>query len=340
MIVMNWLDDVSEDLRDKLTKQDHPAWTPPMLATLTNDPFSDEDWIYERKLDGQRLLAFRNRQNVRLMSRNRKPNTARYPEVSEALLKMPSNDFIVDGEIVAFDGDVTSFSKLQPRMQIDDPEKARKSGVAVFYYIFDLLHLDGYDVTRLPLRARKKLLRRVFRFDEPIRFSSHRNSDGLKFLDEACRSGWEGLIAKRAASPYRHSRSSDWLKFKCSNEQEFVIGGYTDPQGARIGFGALLIGYYDDGKLRYAGKVGTGYDDRILKRLHGKLLSLERKTSPFSAADLPTKHVHWVTPRLVAEVGFTEWTGDGKLRHPRFFGLRDDKSPKDVVRERANTPML
>lgn len=330
---MSWMEDLSDELRGRLNEQDHPEWTPPMLATLTHDPFSDEEWIYERKLDGQRLLGFRNGSDVHLMSRNRKSNTGRYPEVAEALSRMSSTDFIVDGEIVAFDGNVASFSKLQPRMQINDAESARKDGVSVFFYLFDLLHLDGYDVTGLPLRERKKLLKKTFQFGGPIRYTSHRNADGLTFLDEACKTGWEGLIAKRADAVYQHSRSPDWLKFKCSNEQEFVIGGYTDPQGTRAGFGALLIGYYDEGILRYAGKVGTGYDDETLERLHRQLSALERQSPPFAGDGLPKKGVHWATPKLVAEIGFTEWTRDGKLRHPRYLGIRDDKSPEDVVRE-------
>ena len=332
---MSWTDDLSEGLRIRLEQQAQPEWTSPMLATLTREPFSDDDWIYERKLDGQRLLAFRSGSNVRLYSRNRKLNTGRYPDVAESLATMPSDDFIVDGEVVAFDGNVSSFAKLQPRMQINDAHKARADGVSVSFYLFDILHLDGFDVTALPLRDRKALLRKYFRFDDPIRFSAHRNADGLKFLDEACRSGWEGLIAKRADAPYTHGRSADWLKFKCSNEQEFVIGGFSDPQGARVGFGALLIGYYENGTLRYAGKVGTGYDDDTLIRLRKQLSALERKTAPFADSKLPKKGVHWVTPKLVAQVGFTEWTSDGKLRHPRYLGLRDDKAAKEVVREDA-----
>lgn len=332
---MGWTDDLSEGIRLTLKKQDQPDWTSPMLATLTRDLFSNDDWIYERKLDGQRLLAFRSGSNVRLLSRNRKLNTGRYPDVAEALATMPSEDFIVDGEVVAFDGNVSSFSKLQPRMQINDAHKARADGVSVYFYLFDVLHLDGFDVTALPLRNRKTLLRKNFRFGDPIRFSAHRNADGLRFLDEACRNGWEGLIAKRADAPYTHGRSADWLKFKCSNEQEFVIGGFSDPQGARVGFGALLIGYFENGSLRYAGKVGTGYDDATLMRLRKMLSSLERKTAPFADSKLPKKGIHWVTPKLVAVVGFTEWTSDGKLRHPRYLGLRDDKAPKEVVREGA-----
>lgn len=330
---MSWIERLSDESRKVLQKQSQPKWTPPMLATLTHETFSDSDWIYERKLDGQRLLAFRLGTEVRLLSRNRKENTERYPEIVEALQGLDLQDFIVDGEVIAFEGNVSSFSKLQPRMQVNDSATARRSGVSVFYYVFDILHLDGHDVTSVPLRERKSLLRAVLQFDDPIRFTAHRNEFGEAFLNEACKSGWEGLIAKRAMSTYQHSRSSDWLKFKCSKQQEFVIGGFTDPQGARVGFGALLVGFYDGKDLRYAGKVGTGYDIETLRRLRGKLSAIERKTPPFSGDGLPRKNVHWVTPRLIAEVGFTEWTQDSKLRHPRYLGLRDDKEPEEVVKE-------
>jgi DNA ligase D-like protein (predicted ligase) len=222
-------------------------------------------------------------------------------------------------------------------MNIDDEKKARASRIAVYYYVFDLIHLAGYDVSKLSLRHRKGLLRKALSFSDPIRFTMHRNEDGEEFLKEACRKGWEGLIAKDAGSAYVHSRSKKWLKFKCVNRQEFVIGGYTDPHGERIGFGALLIGYYKDGDLRFAGKVGTGYDDEMLRSLGSRLESLERKTPPFKGESLPSKGVHWVTPRLVGEVGFTEWTDEGRLRHPRFLGLRRDKKPKHVRRESGVT---
>jgi DNA ligase D-like protein (predicted ligase) len=306
-----------------------------MLATLSDDPFSDDAWIYERKLDGVRGLAFRHRRRVRLLSRNRQALDATYPELVEALAAQACDDFIVDGEIVAFQGRTTSFSRLQGRMQIQDPDAARRSGIAVYYYLFDVLHLAGHDVTHLPLRARKALLKRALRFRDPLRFTRHRNGAGLDYLRAACRKGWEGLIVKRATSVYAHRRSTDWLKFKCTRGQEFVVGGFTEPRGDRQGFGALLIGYYARGRLRYAGKVGTGYDDRTLRQLGERLARLERKTSPFTADDgLPRKAVHWVTPKLVAQVGFTEWTDDARLRHPRFLGLRRDKRPDAVVRER------
>lgn len=175
---------------------------------------------------------------------------------------------------------------------------------------------------------------RFFSYERPLRFTAHRNREGESYYQNACRKGWEGVIAKRANSQYAHSRSKDWLKFKCSNQQEFVIGGYTDPKGERIGFGALLIGYYEDKELSFAGKVGTGFDDQTLRSMSKKLSSLERKSSPFASEDISNKGIHWVSPKLVAQVGFTEWTDDGKLRHPRFIGLRRDKNPREVVREK------
>lgn len=306
-----------------------------MLATLTHDTFSDPEWIYERKLDGVRCLAFRQGERVRLLSRNRKPMNDTYPELVEALGKQACTDFVADGEIVAFEGNRTSFSRLQQRIGIRDPDEARRMGVGVYLYLFDLLHLDGHDTTQLALHDRKRLLKRALSFGGHVRFTPHRVEAGEEALEEACRKGWEGLIAKRAASRYVHSRSREWLKLKCGNRQELVIGGYTDPKGSRVGFGALLVGYYDeDGALRYAGKVGTGYDDAFLEAFGRRLAGLERETCPF-AREPRAKGVHWVSPHFVGEVGFTEWTKDGRLRHPRFLGLREDKSPKHVTRERA-----
>jgi DNA ligase D-like protein (predicted ligase) len=320
--------------QEKLREQAQPKWTAPMLATLTHDPFSDRNWIYERKLDGVRCLAFCKGKKVRLLSRNRKEQNDTYPEIADAVVAQRQRDFVVDGEIVAFEGKVTSFSRLQGRMQLRRAEKARRSSIAVYYYLFDLLHLDGRDTTRLDLRDRKRLLRKAFNFADPIRFTAHRNERGEEFLEEACRKGWEGLIAKRADAPYEHKRSKNWLKLKCVNRQEVVICGYTEPRGERTGFGALIIGYYEGDELRYAGKVGTGYDEETLAKLRHRLSSIERKTSPFAAGPRPSD-AHWVTPKLVAEVGFTEWTEQGRLRHPRFIGLRHDKKAERVVRERA-----
>jgi DNA ligase D-like protein (predicted ligase) len=312
-----------------------PGWFEPELATLTADRFSDPAWIFERKFDGERCLALRAGPQLRLMTRNRLEVTTTYPEIADALLGQEATDFIVDGEVVAFDGDTTSFSRLQRRLGVRDPAPALLAEVPVYMYVFDVLWADGRDVRPLPLRERKRLLRRLLSFRDPLRFTEHRDTDGEAYWREACAKGWEGIIAKRAASPYRPGRTRDWLKFKCENEQEFVIGGYTDPRASRPGFGALLLGYYDsDGKLTYAGKVGTGFDRQTLARLHAALAADERPGPPFEPVrGLPRSGVHWVEPRLVAQVGFTEWTADGQLRHPRFKGLRRDKSPGDVVRE-------
>jgi bifunctional non-homologous end joining protein LigD len=320
---------------ERAPRRPQPRWTAPMLAVLTDERFSSEEWIFERKLDGERCLAFRDGADVGLLSRTRKQLNDTYPELVEPLSAQTSSDFVVDGEVVAFEGAQTSFARLQQRMQLRDRERARRTGVRVFYYLFDLLHLEGRELTGLPLRERKALLRRALAFADPLRYLTHRNAEGERFYREACSKGWEGVIAKRADSPYRHERSRDWLKFKCVNEQEFVIGGYTDPGGKRIGFGALLVGYHDArGRLLYAGKVGTGYNDAVLRDLGGRLARIEQDEPPFANDGLPRSAVHWVRPELVAQIGFTELTGDGKLRHPRFLGLRRDKRPREVVLER------
>lgn len=331
-----WQDALTDAERDALEPADHPDWLSPMLATLTDRRFSDSDWLFERKLDGERLLAFRDGRRVRLLTRNRKSAVHTYPEVVDALARQPAADFVVDGEVVAFDGSVSSFSRLQQRMKITDPDKARASGVAVYFYVFDLPWFDGFTLDALPLRTRKKLLRFEFRFDAPIRFTAHRNDEGEDYFEQACAKGWEGIIAKRADSKYRHSRSRDWLKFKCAKGQELVIGGFTEPQGERTGFGALLVGYHDDdGELRYAGKVGTGYDQAFLADFRARLDRIATDDPPF--ADPPSdRDATWVKPRYVGGFGFTEWTRDGKLRHPRFLGLRRDKKPSDVVREQPD----
>jgi len=306
-----------------------------MMATLTEQRFSDPDWIYERKLDGIRCLAFRQGKDVRLLTRNRLSANDRYPEVVEALAGQAERAFIVDGEVVAFQGRETSFSLLQRRPQTVDPETGRRSRVRIFLHVFDVLHVAGYDVTSVQQIHRKVLLRRMLRYGGALRYTSHRRGNGDAFWREACVKGWEGLIAKRADAPYEHRRSPAWLKFKCVNEQELVIGGFTEPQGSRQGFGALLVGYRQGSDFVYAGKVGTGFDEATLRDLTKRLTAIERATAPFTRGveKLPLRGVHWVKPVLVGQVGFAEWTGDGRLRHPRFLGLRSDKAAKDVVRE-------
>jgi bifunctional non-homologous end joining protein LigD len=319
--------------------QHQPDWVEPELATLTKDRFSDPAWMYERKLDGERCLAFGRGGQVHLLTRNRKSADAAYPELVEALTAQEASDFIVDGEVVSFDGDQTSFARLQQRIHVGHPSAELRARVPVYYYLFDIVYSGGEDVRARPLRERKETLRRQFAFDDPLRFTAHRNTDGEAFFQQACRDGWEGLIAKRADSPYRAGRSKDWLKFKCQSGQEFVIGGYTDPQGARTDFGALLLGYYDPGgRLVYAGKVGTGFGHALLHDLHEQMARIERDQPAFDEGKLPRSGVHWVDPVLVGEVGFSEWTEDGQLRHPRFQGLRRDKAATEVVRETPVAP--
>jgi bifunctional non-homologous end joining protein LigD len=322
---------------DAVTGNGLPAWVEPELATLTRERFSDPDWIFERKLDGERCLAFTDSTGVRLMSRNQKTITPSFPEVAAALATQRSGalDLIVDGEIVAFDGAQTRFERLQHRLGVLHPSEALLQAVPVHYYVFDVMHADGRDVRPLPLRQRKELLAGSLEFRGALLSTEHRDRDGEAFYAQACRDGWEGLIAKRADAPYRGGRSRDWLKFKCLSGQEFVVGGYTDPQRSRVGFGALLLGYHDaNGSLVYAGKVGTGFDTATLRALGARLAGMERDSPPFGSGRVPgPAGVHWVEPRLVAQIGFAEWTDDGQLRHPRFEGLRDDKDPAEVVRE-------
>lgn len=327
--------EILDDPQRELLEAGEPRFIAPMKATLTDDRFDDPEWLFEAKLDGVRAVGVRDGDDVQVISRNEKSMNAANPELVEALRTVGPERLVVDGEIVAFEGGRTSFQKLQGRMGLQDPDKARRTGIRVYWYLFDLLHLDGHDTSELPLRTRKEMLRQAIDFADPLRFSTHRNDNGVAFYEEACRRGWEGLIAKRADSRYRPgSRSRDWLKFKCVYQQEFVVGGFTEPQGSRVGFGALLLGYHDDGELRYAGKVGTGWDDRQLRELRERLDRIERRTSPF-AEEVPEKDPHWVTPALVCEIGFSEWTSDDRLRHPRFLGMRADKDAADVVREQV-----
>ncbi|WP_055495422.1 non-homologous end-joining DNA ligase [Streptomyces sp. TP-A0356] len=305
----------------------------PMLATLSDRrDFPGGEWIFERKLDGVRLLAVREDDRVVLLSRSGHRQNETYPEIVDAIAAQECRDFTVDGEVVAFSHGRTDFSRLQKRMGLTRRRDIEATGVSVTYYVFDLLRLDGMDTRRLPLRTRKSLLRRALTFRPPLRLTTHRNEGGAELLAQACARGWEGLIAKRAGSTYQPRRSTAWLKLKCSLGQEFVIGGFTEPSGSRVGFGALLLGYYEDGRLRYAGKVGTGFDRRTLLDLRARLDELATSASPF-ADPVRERGAHWVRPVLVAQIGFTEWTRDGMLRHPRFLGLRDDKMASEVVRE-------
>jgi bifunctional non-homologous end joining protein LigD len=305
-----------------------------MLAILTDRRGFGEEWLLERKFDGERCVARKDGCEVRLESRTAKDLTGTYPEVRSALARQRHRELVLDGEVVAFDGEQTSFSRLQQRLGITNPSAERVAANPVVYCIFDLLKLDGDDLRDLPLLERRAKLTDAIRPNAALQLSEAWRDDSQKRFAQACRAGWEGLIAKRAAAPYVSGRSRDWLKLKCVWEEEFVIGGYTDPSGSRTDFGALLVGYHEDGRLRYAGKVGTGYTAATLRELGARLRKLQTPESPFVDARPIPKGTHWTRPELVAQIGFAEWTNDGRLRQPRFLGLRDDKPSTDVVRER------
>jgi bifunctional non-homologous end joining protein LigD len=323
---------LDDQARAQLVAEPFPDELTPMLATLAPEPFDRHDWIFERKLDGQRMLLLVRGGRASLRSRRGERLDATYPELIDAAEAWDLPDLVADGEIVALSDDTTSFALLQQRMGIQSAARARRSPVTVHAYLFDLLHLGGVSTRGLPLQVRKALLTEVVPFEDPYRLSTHRERDGVSALADACAAGWEGLIAKEAASRYTPGRSRAWLKLKCSRRQEVVIGGYTEPKGTRSGFGALLVGTYEDGRLRYAGKVGTGYSQAVLRELGERLRELEEVASPFVDPP-PGRDVHHVAPELVAEVAFTEWTRDGRLRHPSFLGLRTDKAARDVARE-------
>jgi bifunctional non-homologous end joining protein LigD len=288
-----------------------PDWVEPMAATLTQDRFGGPDWIFERKLDGIRLLAFKHGRDVRLLSRNQLSQNGAYPAVVEAIASLPARDVILDGEATGVWG-----------------HQGR-----VAYHVFDILWLDGRDVTPLPIEERHALLAKL-----PFRAPLTRVPalHDAKPWERACAEGWEGVVAKRRGSPYEHRRSPHWLKMKCEATQELVVGGFTDPQRSRVGLGALLVGYFspDRKQFLFAGKVGTGFDTRLLLELRDKLDKLEQPDPPFSEKrGLPKLRSHWVKPQIVVQVAFTEWTVHGKLRHPRLLGIRIDKSAREVVRE-------
>jgi bifunctional non-homologous end joining protein LigD len=304
-----------------------------MLATLTDRRDFGDDWLLERKFDGERCIARRERTTVRLESRTGKDLTGTYPDVRAALAAQRATRFVLDGELVAFDGDETSFGRLQQRLGITSPSPALVDAYPVVYCVFDLLEADGKDLTGLALVERRARLERVIGPMQGLQISEAWQGESERRFAEACRAGWEGLIAKRADASYAHGRSRDWLKLKCVLEQEFVIGGYTDPAGSRTDFGALLVGYYERDRLRYAGKVGTGYSAARLAEIGVRLRELETSDSPFVDARPVPRGTHWTRPELVAQIGFAEWTTDGRLRQPRFLGLRDDKRPAEVVKE-------
>ena len=281
-----------------------PDWIVPMAATLTQERFAGPDWLFERKLDGIRLLAFRSGGDVRLLSRNQLPQ--HLPHVAAAIAALPVRDLILDGEL--------TWRECEPG-----------------YHVFDIVRLDGEDLTRLPLEERHARLTALPLRPPLLRVPTLTDD---KPWERACAEGWEGVIAKRRGTPYEHRRSPHWLKMKCENAQELVVGGFTDPKGARVGLGALLVGYYEGDDFVFAGKVGTGFDTALLRDLRARFDAAEIPKPPFTrAVGLPRLYAHWVRPEVVVQVAFIEWTGHGKLRHSRLLGLRPDKSPREVVRE-------
>jgi bifunctional non-homologous end joining protein LigD len=288
-----------------------PNWLEPMAATLTAERFVADGWTFERKFDGIRMLAFKSGSSVTLLSRNRLSLNESYPAVARAVAALPVKSAILDGEATGAWG---------------------RQGRAD-YHVFDVLWLDGRDLTGLTLVERRERLRSL-PFELPLAHVQPLGGDAP--WEAACRKGWEGVIAKRLDSTYEHRRSKAWLKMKCEASQELVVGGFTDPQGARVGLGAMLVGYYENEDLVFAGKVGTSLDRKTMLGLRERLDRLVVTAPPFTkGTGLPRTRVHWVKPTLVVQVAFTEWTVHGKLRHPRLLGIRTDKSAREVVRERA-----
>ncbi|HEX8693054.1 MAG TPA: DNA ligase D [Longimicrobium sp.] len=312
-----------------------PAELLPELATLVDDVPAGDGWLHEIKYDGYRLVVRIDRGEVRILTRKANDWTGLFPGLVPAFAALPAKQAILDGELVVLaPNGTTSFQLLQNAIHAEDQDD-------LVFYCFDLLYLDGYDLRGAQLLDRKEALRALLAGTDAggqVRFSDHVLGHGATFHDQACRMGLEGIIAKRADSRYVSKRTKDWLKIKCMRRQEFVIGGYTDPKGSRSGFGALLLGVYEGNRLMHVGKVGTGFDDTLLRTLHRRLAKLETEESPFANLKRRPRDVHWVRPELVGEVAFTEWTGEGILRHPAFQGLREDKSAREVVREEPIAP--
>lgn len=319
------------DILKKYPRQKQPWQVKPMLCTLIDEPFSKEGWLFEIKWDGYRAIGSKHGDEIQLYSRNNTNFQEHYPPVAEALRDL-KHDVILDGEIMVMDKDgVPHFELLQNWRR--DPKGN------LYYYVFDILWCDGHDIRDMPLVERKKLLQSILPGDSIIRYSDHIETEGSKLFDEMQRRGLEGIIAKQADSAYReNNRGEAWLKIKTHKRQEVVIGGFTEPRGGRKYLGALIVGVYDKGELVYTGHSGGGISDNQRKLLREKLDRLERKTSPFTAEPKPNAPVHWVKPELVVEMSFSEWTNDGRMRHPVFEGLRTDKKPTDIHREKPKKP--
>jgi DNA ligase D-like protein (predicted ligase) len=330
---MSLFDYLTVHEKKSLKKTEMPDFIQPMLATLTERRFSDKNWIFERKLDGERCLLLKKGTHIILKSRNNKILNNSYPEIIDEAKKLNLPNCILDGEIVSFKKKETSFSLLQERFGVSNITEDFMKRIPVSYCIFDIIYYDNYLITHLPLLTRKNILKELIPLQGILQYVIHKKEKGELYFKQACSSKWEGLIAKKSDSTYISKRSQNWLKFKCSAEQELIIGGYTSPGGARINFGALLLGYYKNNILHYAGKVGTGFNEKTLKTLGALLKKNKIKTCPFDNYDASTRNVHWVKPILVCEIKFTEWTRDNKLRHSSYLGLRNDKDAKEVVQE-------
>ena len=299
-----------------------PFRVSPMLATLVSEPFDRSGWVFEEKYDGVRMLAYKEGPRVSLISRNAIDRTERYPRIAQAIGDLRADTLLLDGEVIIFDPKgVSRFQLLQ-----------RSTGEPA-YAVFDCLYRDGQDLRGQPLSARRRALESVLKPGKVLRLSATFPGDGLEAFRLASRRGLEGVIGKNLKSTYQSRRSHDWLKVKVHQQQEFVIGGFTRPEGARHYFGALLLGVYEGGALQFAGKVGTGFDEATLKDLRRKFQPLIRRKSPFSQNSIRERDVTFLHPRLVAQISFTEWTKDDKLRHPVYLGLRDDKRASEVRRE-------
>jgi len=302
----------------------------PMLATLVDDPFSDPEWIFETKWDGFRSVCFVEDSKARFVSRNQLEMTAQYPELADVGKQVDAKQAILDGEIVALDQDG------MPRFQLLQPRVGRKSGLEalrgkgqIVYYVFDLLYVDGYNLMSCAVVERKAALERILRPASFVKLSEHIEDDGETFFKQIEKFHLEGMIAKRVASSYVPKRSSDWLKVKTIQRSEVVVGGYTEPRGSRSYFGALVVGLYKDRELHYVAHVGGGFNHHTLAELYKLMQPLKTKQSPFVDAPKTNEPVQWLKPKLVAEVKFSEWTADARLRHPVFIGLREDKKPED-----------
>ena len=312
-----------------------PEFVAPQLATLVKDPPPGDEWFHELKFDGYRMLCHLHRGKARFWSRNGKDWTEKFPTLAQALKTFPVTTAILDGEVVVVDSaGRSSFQKLQQSMGGGGQEGAP----AFVFEIFDLIYLDGYSLSQTPLRDRKQVLEKLLasaKAKGSLRYSDHVEGNGLRFFKQACDYGIEGIVSKLADSPYESTRNRNWLKTKCIKRQEFVIAGYTPSKKGFPGFGALVLGVYDKGKLVYSGRVGTGFSIKQRLELQKKLDRISQSSMPFAVKpkDPGLREAHWAKPQLVAEVEFAEWTADGSIRHPSFQGLREDKKPTEVVRE-------